>query len=518
MSSLNGTTPEPWVHEILMKARTRGVRLWSENGQLHYRAPKGALRSDELARLKDARDQIVAALEQSGPTRPTKPGLAPIGTQSFIPATFSQKFHWNVSQLKNQPSLRSVACAVRLLGRLDRDVLQSCIDYLVSRHEALRLRMVVIDSQLQQRLTASASCPLETLDLRPFPEDRREGQAVHLIQQEILRPVDVTTDRLFEIKLYRLGDLDHVLLVAMEHMISDAFSRSILLRELLTTYARAVRGRDMDMSPVMLQFPDYALWQHSRTGRWVEEHGNYWRERLRDSQRTRFPLDTTVALTKRADWGGVPVRFDPELKRRLQDWSRARRTTLAMTVFTAYVAFVLRWCNVSDLVIQYQINGRDRSELQNTIGYLASVLYLRIELCRGDTFVALIERVTQEYCNAYKHADGYYLGAQSPRPHFTRNTCFNWVPSTPEGGVSEWDDVLLSRPFPFDIPTPEALEVDEEPCLLLFETEAEISGSIRYPLGRFSEKIMERCRDTFLLFVDRLLSEPDARVEDISFS
>jgi len=84
--------------------------------------------------------------------------------------------------------------------------------------------------------------------------------------------------------------------------------------------------------------------------------------------------------------------------------------------------------------------------------------------------------------------------------------------------VSEWDDVLISQPFPFEIPTPEALEVDEEPCLLLFDTEAEISGSIRYPLGRFSAKIMERCRDTFLLFVDRLLSEPDSRVEDISFS
>jgi hypothetical protein len=55
---------------------------------------------------------------------------------------------------------------------------------------------------------------------------------------------------------------------------------------------------------------------------------------------------------------------------------------------------VSRWCNTPDFVIKYQSDGRVGPELQNTVGYFASELYLRIGLLEDDSVVDLLNRVT----------------------------------------------------------------------------------------------------------------------------
>lgn len=45
--------------DLLQQVRRKGVRLWSQQGRLHYEAPKGALTHDDLVRLKESSVQIV---------------------------------------------------------------------------------------------------------------------------------------------------------------------------------------------------------------------------------------------------------------------------------------------------------------------------------------------------------------------------------------------------------------------------------------------------------------------------
>jgi len=61
-----------------------------------------------------------------------------------------------------------------------------------------------------------------------------------------------------------------------------------------------------------------------------------------------------------------------------------------MVVSTAYVALVLRWCNASAGIFQYVTDGRNRPEFEETIGYFASMLYLRVILQESGTFSDLL--------------------------------------------------------------------------------------------------------------------------------
>jgi hypothetical protein len=209
------------------------------------------------------------------------------------------------------------------------------------------------------------------------------------------------------------------------------------------------------------------------------------------------------------------------LKVELREWCRLRRTTLVMAVLSAYVAFVLRWCNAWEGVFQSPIDSRGDSGIENTIGFFASMLYLRVGLLQDDSFIDLLNRVTQEYCSVYGYADPHEMSAQVPAPEFTRSPMFNWVPTgLSRGDLSAGGDsaeVIRYCPVPFEHPMARNLQEDGEPMVLLYDTaEGDISGDVWFPLKRFSVDLMRRFGDNLLLFVEALLTQPEGRVKDVS--
>ena len=122
------------------------------------------------------------------------------------------------------------------------------------------------------------------------------------------------------------------------------------------------------------------------------------------------------------------------------------------------------------------------------------MLYLRIR-ARTDDFGELLRTVTQEYCQAFEHADSYYLATQVPRPEFTRTAMFNFVPLRSAHAVT---GELTCESIPCSQSMLRSLELDYEPMLVLFEAEDEIAGGVHFSRQRFSQQAMEEFGWLFL--------------------
>jgi hypothetical protein len=505
------------VADVLRSVRKKGVRLWSENGQLYYKAPKGALTQDEFDKLRVSKSQLVALLEIGAGGETSEPRLQPRPRLNRVPLAFSQLAYWHLYQLSERRAVRHIASATRLRGRLNFDALKESVAEIVRRHDALRTRIVVLDGVPMQEISESDDCELKLNDLTELSESFREAEVKRIIEQLILEPIDVAVGPLFGMRLLRLQDDDHVLIVVMGHMISDESSISILLRDLFTAYMQALKGRAFSLPAIPVQFADFAVWQRIVQTSWIERHLRYWTW-LSESRWLKFPEDQRLQTESRPGWGTVRLQIGSDLKAELREWCRLRQTTLVMSVFTAYVGLVLRWCGVSEAMIRYVTDGRVSPKIENTIGFFASVLYARVALYEGDSFVDLINRVTEAYCQANEHADFSYMAAQVPRPDFTRSTAFNWVPQGSKIDLSDLDGTeytMKCSPVRFAHPMARNLELDGEPSVLLFDADDEIVGDVYFPLNRFSMDTMERFGRNFLVFIRAMLRQPEEHVKNI---
>jgi hypothetical protein len=511
--SRDGPVGKDNAEDTIRVVGEKGAVLWVENGQLHYKAPRGALTLEDTERLKRFKAEIVCLLENSelhaGSWRPN--------LRNDVPLTFSQVAHWQLYGLSDRRAIRQLASAIRLVGDLSFDTLQESVAALVARHEALRTQIVLRDGVPSQSVLGSVDHRVRLGDLTTIHESAREAEVLRRIEQMILEPIDVTAEPLFGLNCLRLRADEHVLLIAMEHLISDAFSMSVFVRELLTIYSQRCCGTALSLPRISVQFPDYAIHQQASHAAWVRKHGKYWDERLAGCQRLRFPEDRTTGYVA-LGWGSVSIDIDRDLKAELSEWCRRTKTTLAIGAFTAYVALVLRWCDTSDSVVQYVVDGRSNPEHENTIGYFASTLCIRIQLLGGGDLLDLLQLVTEECFNAYQHADRSFIAASVPRPGYTRNTVFNWVPRrsiAATNGLLNHSCELFCSEVQFANPTLESRRLDCEPYVVLYDTPSAVLGSINYPVDRFSARSMEKFSRSFLTIMKTMIRQPHVAVRDM---
>jgi hypothetical protein len=398
--------------------------------------------------------------------------------------------------------------------------------HVVSRHDALRTRIVACHGIPMQVVDECGDGEAPLIDLTELANDVREIEVRRQIERLILEPVNIATDPLFVAQLLKLSDDEHVLIVAMEHLISDATSRGILFRDLFTAYTQLLQGRTLALPAIAVQLPDYAAWQSDTHPLWMKQYGEQWNERLTVYPRVRFPEDADLQSPTRLGVGTVSLKIGKDLKDELHTWCRQTCTTPVMSVFSAYAALVLRWCDVPKAVIRYQSDGRSRPEIEGTVGCFSSTLYVPLEYSADATYIDFLGLVTQQYCQAYEHCDfTCMVAAQLPRPEFTRNTCFNWVPASSKFDLDEQDaseHAITCSPVQFVHPMQKNLHpllksrpVDHEPTILLYESDDEIAGELYFPLSRFSALSMERFGRNFIGFIEALLRAPHTRVKDI---
>jgi NRPS condensation-like uncharacterized protein len=502
MNATNGRMMGCELDGLLQSLRRKGVKLTLQNGQLRYEGPKGALTPSDIAQLRAAKLQVVAILERSR-----------------SPVAFSQLVPWHLCQLRDRPSSRSVAQAIRLCGRLKTEALIDSVAEVVRRHGSLRTRIVVVEGLPAQEISAANHSELQSTDLTGLPQDQREPAIQRYIEQLIIEPIDVAKDPLFAVRLLKVRDDEHVFIAALDHIICDGLSMRLLLREIFSAYVQSVCGRAVCQPDLPPQFSDYARRLHDTHDIWLQKHGSYWSERLAGCQRVRFPEDHHLPAETHGGWATVPFKIDQDQQQELAEWCRSHRTTAPIALFTAYVGLVLRWCGVADAVILLMTTGRVTADLERVIGNLASILYLRVEFSADQSFARLLNHVTREFCNAHEHADSSRLAAQMPRSAFAQNPSFNWVP--PELGIdlSELDgsdDALTNSPIPFADPVLETIKLDNEPGVVLMETDSGIAGGVYFPKNRFSPTSMERFGTNFLNFLKRLMRDPEQLVQEVA--
>jgi hypothetical protein len=156
-----------------------------------------------------------------------------------VPQSFGQEQLWFLDGFAPGLPTYNIPHALALSGRLDAGALGRAVDALVARHEALRTRLVAgADGCPVQVVDLPGPVPLGVADLSGLEPADRVAALRELIDAEAVRPFVLAAGPLLRVRLVRLAEGEHVLVVVVHHAVFDGWSAGVLVRELAALYGQ----------------------------------------------------------------------------------------------------------------------------------------------------------------------------------------------------------------------------------------------------------------------------------------
>ncbi|MFB7052381.1 amino acid adenylation domain-containing protein [Streptomyces vinaceus] len=346
--------------------------------------------------------------------------------------------------------------AWRFTGPLDTAALSAAIGDLTARHEQLRVVFSHEDGVPAQRvLPAADAAGLDVVDLPPAVHEGGPDAIAAAVREVALRPFDLAAAPPFRATLLRIGAEDHVLVLAMHHIVSDGWSLDILTGDLAACYRARCQGRAPQLPQPPVDYTDYAHWQRA-----ADEGADldYWRTALAGLTPLELPADHPRPAVRSSAGAVHTVELPEGLTAALAELGRRADTTSYMTLMAAFQAALAFHSGQDDIAIGTVVANRERPEIEQLVGFFVNTLVIRTDLAGDPTSAQLLARTRESVLGALSHQSLPFervVDELSPERDLSRNPLFQVLFShsatAQQGGYALGG--ATGTPFPIDLTT-----------------------------------------------------------------
>ncbi|RAJ77621.1 amino acid adenylation domain-containing protein [Chitinophaga dinghuensis] len=349
------------------------------------------------ATLEEQARLIAAAAQQNYQT------ITPLEEQEDYLLSSAQRRFWVLGQFPEAGAAYHMSGIYELDGEPDIAALNHAFAALINRYEILR-------SIFREREDGEVRQVIQSADrvFRGIPviemEHQDEEALAAAIAKEVNRPFDLSAGPLLRTALYHTRDEKYVLVYVMHHIISDGWSVGIMLRELILLYNSFRTGVGVALSPLKLQYRDYAAWQQSRLHEEIGADRNWWMQQLSGSLPVlEMPVDAPRPALKTYNGGGVAMAIEAEVLQQLKAAGGKEGNTLFMQLLTAVYVLLHRYSGQEDIIIGSPVAGRNHADLEGQLGLFLNTLPLRMQVNPTLSFHELLEQVRLLTLEAFAH-------------------------------------------------------------------------------------------------------------------
>jgi len=422
--------------------------------------------------------------------------------------SFGQERLWFLEQLAPQ-SVPNVALRCEIRGALDSEILARTIKDAIDHHASLRTVFKESDGVPLQVIRPPVDVTFEV----------EEGEIGGLEAQNVARilaarPFDLATGPLHRFALLHSGPDEHHLVIVLSHLVSDMTSGAILVDHIAATYGAALEGRRPDTTE-SAPYTEFAAWQRARSDAGAfaraEEH---WRTSLTGALALELPTDAPRAARRSRQVDQLLFDVDAEVRGAVEAFAIRCRTTPFVIHLAALQATLGRCARSRDVVVAFQVSGRDHVGVETTIGLFANTVVSRARWTDATTFRELAADVRRSVARAAANGELPFdrvVQAANPVRDPTRSPVAQVSfqlhgetpcrPFGPSSATTTWVPPVASE---FDI------DIDVGPIA------AGQRGSARYQGDLFHHDTADSLVRSYLGFLNAALLTPDVRVDDLA--
>ena len=216
-----------------------------------------------------------------------------------------------------------------------------------------------VGSEPRQEVLPAEEVKLVVTDFSNLNETEREAAVREAAVAEKREPFDLATGPMLRVKLLRLSDEEHVVLLTMHHIVTDGWSMDVFTKEVATLYEAYSQGTESPLTELPIQYSDFAVWQRGwLQGEELERQLTYWRRQLGGELPVlELPADRARPAMPSYRGAQAGFRLSPEVSAGLKELSRREGVTLFMTLLAAFQTLLHRHSGQQEIVVGTPLAG-----------------------------------------------------------------------------------------------------------------------------------------------------------------
>lgn len=507
------------IEKFLSELGQANVKIWSEEDRLHYKAPQSSVTQELLTQLQGRKSEILTYIEHSQAQKlGNKSTILPTPRTNQLPLSFAQQRLWFLHHLEPNSTAYHMPVAYRLTGHLNTSALEQSLLTIVKRHEILRTTFPSQEGHPYQLIHQHLSIPFPIINLQSLPTKEREISAQKLVQEHAEQSFDLTQGPLFRAQILQLSETDHILSLNIHHIIFDGWSFSTLYREITALYAGFINNIPAALSPIDIQYADYAYWQNQTfQNTSFDSQLNYWKRALAGSLSS-LQLQADYPQPNTQSWIGSqqPLTIDAPLTQSLKSLCQQEGVTLFMLLLTVFQILLSRHTAQDDITVGAPIAGRHHIQTEPLIGLFLNNLALRTNLSGNPTFLQVLAQVRDTTLSAYDHQDLPFeklVEVLNPERSLSHHPIFEVmlnVANTPQ--ISFNLHGLTTTSFEVDIEPKSKFAI----TLYVKEQQGKLNFNLVYQKALFSDERMTCFLQQFQYFLQQVITDPNRPIHSYS--
>ncbi|MFE6611612.1 amino acid adenylation domain-containing protein [Amycolatopsis sp. NPDC057786] len=318
----------------------------------------------------------------------TGPGL----TTGHAPALSPQQRRlWFLDQLAPDAAPYNIAMAFRLTGALDVDALRRALRAVAERHDVLRWRIRAVDGAPVADCLPSSDVPLP---VAPVTEDALRAR----LAADAATPVRLDREAPWRVRLYRIGESEHVLGFTLHHAVFDGWSQDLLCADLSAAY------RGEPLPPPGASYADYAVWRAGRDERREAVDVAWWTGHLTGAPTiVDLPRDRPRPAVQTYRGASLRQSFSDGVADSVRALAARTGTTRAGVLLAAFGQLLRRLTGATDHLVATVVADRQLAECQEIAGFFVDIVPVRLRADDAADFATHVRDGGAELLAATAH-------------------------------------------------------------------------------------------------------------------
>lgn len=445
-----------------------------------------------------------------------------------FPLSEGQRALWFLHQLAPESPAYNLIFSAKFKPLVDIDIMKQAFQSLYERHPMLDVTFTTVAGQPVQRAHKG-----RTIDFR-------EHDATHLTDEEIKallvdhanRPFDLKKGPVVRLEIFRTREDAHITLLSMHHIVSDAWSVTLILNDLIESYFALKAGKKPQYPPLELRYHDFVSWEQkhleSEAG---EKMAGFWQNELAGAPLVLdLPTDRPRPAVQTFNGGTHGFKLNETLTENVIKLAADQNATLFTALLSGFEVLLHRYCNQEDLLVGCPLAGRNQSELHGIVGYFINPVAMRSQVDDDPTFTEFLKRTGQKVIGAIENqqypmsrlVDRLKVRRDPSRsPVFQVSFSMERIPGIDEQGIAVFLIGQGGHEFHVGDMTVETVDLtlrqaQFEITLVVEEAGGNIYGCWQYNRDLFQPGTIACLNDLYAQVLKEVAANPEQRISEVN--